>query len=111
MRFVNFLLATLFLMLAASTVNTPNPVIWILIYGTMSVISIMAIFEYYPHKFLIAWIGALLLYTIFFFEGTMEGLRQTDDFPKTTNEPQQLLGLIGCIGLLIFYVIKSSKKS
>lgn len=50
-RIGNFLLAVMFLVFAFVQVNDPDPIIWILIYGVMAVMAIMAIFEFYPERF------------------------------------------------------------
>jgi hypothetical protein len=59
MRILNSILAIMFLAFAFVQINDPDPVVWILIYGAMATLAIMAIFQYYPRKFLI---GILVLY-------------------------------------------------
>src|SRR5688572_33447590 len=76
MRIVNFILAVLFLLFAFVQINDPDPVIWILIYGAMAVLSIMAIFEYYPKKFLIGLLVLFVIYGFVYIPGVTEWLRQ-----------------------------------
>jgi hypothetical protein len=63
-RVVNFVLAVMFLVFAAVQINDPDPILWILIYGSMAVFAIMAIFEFYPRKILIAAIILFVLYSL-----------------------------------------------
>ena len=119
MRIVNFLLAVMFLGFAFVQINDPDPVIWILIYGAMAVTSIMAIFEFYPKKFLIGLLVVYLLYSIVFIPGVLEWLRQEnkavlfDDVAKMqylyVEEAREFLGLLICIIVLIVYLIRARK--
>ena len=120
MRIVNFLLAVMFLTFAFVQVNDPDPVIWILIYGAMAVVSIMAIFEFYPMKFLIGLLVFYRLYSLFFIRGVLEWLKQDnkamlfDDIAKMQHpyieETREFLGLFICITVLIVYMIRSRKS-
>src|SRR5688572_28280829 len=78
MRIVNFILAIMFLLFAFVQINDPDPVIWILIYGAMAVLSIMAIFEFYPTKFTIGLLVLYVLYSIVYMPGVLEWLRRDD---------------------------------
>jgi hypothetical protein len=119
MRIVNFLLAVMFLGFAFVQINDPDPVIWILIYGAMAVTSVMAIFEFYPKKFLIGLLVLFLLYSIVFMPGVLEWLKQEnkamlfDDLAKMQHlyveEAREFLGLLICIIVLIIYLIRARK--
>ena len=119
MRIVNFLLAVMFLGFAFLQVNDPDPVIWILIYGAMAVTSVMAIFEFYPKKFLIGLLVLFLLYGIVYIPGVLEWLRQEnkadlfDDVAKMQHlyieEAREFLGLLICIIVLTVYLIRAKK--
>jgi hypothetical protein len=121
MRIVNFLLAIMFLVFAFVQVNDPDPVIWILIYGIMAVFSIMAIFEFYPKKFLIAVLVLYVLYSFVYIPGVAEWLRQGnkaalfDNVAKMENlyieESREYLGLLICVIVLVFYLYRSRKFS
>ena len=121
MRIVNFLLAIMFLVFAFVQVNDPDPVIWILIYGIMAVFSIMAIFEFYPKKFLIAVLVLYVLYSFVYIPGVAEWLRQGnkaalfDNVAKMENlyieESREYLGLFICVIVLVFYLYRSRKFS
>jgi Transmembrane family 220, helix len=123
MRILNFILALMFLAFAFVQINDPDPVLWILIYGAMATFSIMAIFKYYPLKFMIAVLVLYLVYgayTLIYHPGILEWLQSEnksdifDDVKKMENlyieESREFLGLIICIGVLIFYFVRSSKK-
>jgi amino acid transporter len=121
MRIVNFLLAAMFLVFAFVQVNDPDPVIWILIYGIMAVFSIMAIFEFYPKKFLIGVLVLYALYSLVYLPGLAQWLHSDnkadlfDNIAKMENlyieESRESLGLFICIIVLVFYLVRSRKLS
>lgn len=121
MRIVNFVLAAMFLVFAFVQVNDPDPVIWILIYGIMAIFAIMAIFEFYPKKFLIAVLILFVLYSFVYIPGLQEWLRQGnksalfDNVAKMEHlyieESREFLGLLICIVVLAFYLFRSRKIS
>jgi hypothetical protein len=120
MRIVNFVLAVMFLLFAFVQINDPDPVIWILIYGAMAVLSIMAIFKFYPTKFTIGLLVVYILYSFVFIPGVLEWLKQDDksmlfdDVAKMqypyVEEAREFLGLFICIIVLIFFVIRARRK-
>jgi Transmembrane family 220, helix len=120
MRIVNFILAVIFLLFAFVQINDPDPVIWILIYGVMAVLSIMAIFKFYPTKFIIGLLVLYILYSIVYIPGVLEWLKQDnkallfDDVAKMhypyVEEAREFLGLWICIIVLIVFVIRSRRK-
>ena len=120
MRIVNFILAIMFLLFAFVQINDPDPVVWILIYGAMAVLSIMAIFEFYPIKFTIGLLVLYVLYSIVYIPGVLEWLRQEnkamlfDDVAKMqypyVEEAREFLGLLICIIVLIFFVVRARRK-
>lgn len=120
MRIVNFLLAILFLVFAFVQVNDPDPVLWILIYGIMAAFSVMAIFEFYPKKFMIGVLVLYVLYSFVYLPGLAEWLRQDnkaalfDNVAKMENlyieESREFLGLLICIIVLSFYLFRSRKR-
>jgi hypothetical protein len=120
MRIVNFILAVMFLTFAFVQINDPDPVIWILVYGAMAVLCVMAVFEFYPKKFLIGLLVLFALYSLVYIPGVLEWLRQDnkallfDDLAKMQypyiEEAREFLGLFICIAVLIFYVIRSGRK-
>jgi hypothetical protein len=120
MRILNFTLAVMFLIFAFVQVNDPDPAIWILIYGAMAVISIMAIFEFYPKRVIIGLLIVYTLYSFVYLPGVLEWLRQDnkallfDDLAKMQfpyiEEAREFLGLFICVAVLLFYTLRSRRK-
>ena len=121
MKVVNFLLAVMFLIFAFVQINDPDPLIWILIYGAMAVVCVMAIFSYYPLKFLVVVLVAYLAYSAFYYKGVMEWLKQDnkadlfDDIAKMEHwyieEAREFLGLLICMIVVVIYIIQARKRS
>jgi hypothetical protein len=117
MRIVNFILAIMFLAFAFVQINDPDPVIWILIYGAMAVLSVMAIFEFYPKKFIIGLLVLCVIYSFVFMPGVAEWLRKDnkamlfDDIAKMQfpyiEEAREFLGLLICIIVLVVFLVRS----
>lgn len=117
MRVVNFLLGIMFLVFAFLQLNDPDPVIWILIYGLMATFSIMAIFSFYPQRFLLAALAVFVLYSLLYVDGVIAWLGSDDrsalfdDVMKMQywyiEEAREFLGLLICIAVLIFYIVRS----
>ncbi|HEX6891898.1 MAG TPA: transmembrane 220 family protein [Chryseolinea sp.] len=123
MRILNFILALMFLAFAFVQINDPDPAVWILIYGAMATLSIMAIFEYYPRKFMVGVLVLYLIYgvyTLIYHPGILQWLQSEnksdifDDVAKMQNlfieESREFLGLFICIAVLVFFLLRSSKK-
>lgn len=120
MRIINFILAVMFLLFAFVQINDPDPVKWILIYGVMAVICIMAIFEFYPRKVMFGLLVVFLLYSFVYVPGVTEWLTKDnkallfDDIAKMQypyiEEAREFLGLLICIGVLIFHIARAKKK-
>ena len=119
MRILSFILAIMFLVFAFVQVNDPDPIIWILIYGVMAVICVLAAFGIYPRKFMIGLAIAYSLYSIYYFPGIREWLHQEDKSLLLDNlakmqfsyieESREFLGLMICVLVLVFYLFKSRK--
>ena len=120
MRILNFMLAAMFLVFAFLQINDPDPIIWILIYGIMAAVCVMAIFEFYPRPFLIVLAIGYLLYSVYYFPGVKVWLAQDDKGQLFDNvakmehpfieESREFLGLMINVSVLIFYLIRSRKK-
>jgi len=94
-------------------VNDPNPILWILIYGAMASVCIMAIFEYYiPLLMAILTLG-YLIYCFLLWPGFSVWLASDDkamlfrEIAKMQNtyieESRKFLGLLICLFTLGFY--------
>jgi Transmembrane family 220, helix len=120
MRILNFLLAVMFLIFAFVQINDPDPVLWILIYGVMAVMCVLAIFEFYPAKVTWGLMAILILYSFVYAPGVIEWLQKDnkallfDDIAKMQypyiEQAREFLGLLICVGVLIFHITRAKKK-
>src|SRR5688572_28332031 len=121
MRIVNLLLAVMFMVFAFVQINDPDPVVWILIYGAVAVICILAAFRYYPRIAIIVLLLALVVFSFQFFDGVTEWFRQDDksilfdDIAKMDHpyveESREFLGLIICIIVLLVHLVLSRRPA
>jgi hypothetical protein len=119
MKVLNFILAALFLLFAFVQVNDPDPLLWILIYGSMAVLAVLAMFKIYPRTVIIILLIVLFGYSLVYVPGVREWLNQEDKSELFDNvakmnhlyieEAREFLGLWVCIIVLIFYFIKSRR--
>ena len=119
MRIFSIILAIMFVAFAFVQVNDPDPIIWILIYGAMAVICILAAFSIYPRKIMIGMAVVYSLYSIYYFPGVREWLHQDDKSLLFDNlakmqfsyieESREFLGLMICVIVLIFYLVRSRR--
>ncbi len=119
MRIVNFILAILFLLFAFVQIDDPDPVIWILIYGSMAVLSILAAFRIFHLRVILALLVSLTVYSFFHLPGLLEWLQSEnkaelfDDLAKMNHlyieESREFLGLVICIAALSAFLYQSKK--
>ncbi|MDL5050831.1 hypothetical protein QQ054_33065 [Oscillatoria amoena NRMC-F 0135] len=98
MRVLNFILSVTFLVLASLQVNSVEPVRWILIFGTMSIVCIFAMFHYFLRSFLFSLVALVAMYGVYLW------------FVPTNNNPWALNGIAGlllCMVVLIVQVVRS----
>lgn len=121
MKIINFVLALIFLLFAFVQINDPDPILWILIYGNMAVLSVLAMFKM---RF-VYWLGAsIVLYSIYaalLVNGAWEWLQSPDrsllfdDIAKMQypyiEETREFLGLIICITAAVFHLLSNRKKA
>ena len=120
MKAVNLILAAMFLLFAFVQVNDPDPVLWILIYGSMAVICILAAFRYYSRIALSILLVGFIAYSVILLPGFNEWLQQEDksvlfdDLAKMDHlyieESREFLGLMICILVLVMQLIRSRKS-
>jgi hypothetical protein len=119
-KIVNFLLAVMFLIFAFLQLNDPDPAMWILIYGAMAVVCILAMFKFYSRVALIALLAIYVICSVFYLPGVQEWLSQGnkaqlfDNVAKMEHpfieESREFLGLSINIVVLVVYLILSRKK-
>jgi hypothetical protein len=121
MKIINFILALIFLLFAFVQINDPDPILWILIYGNMAVLCVLAMFKM---RF-VYWLGAsIIVYSIYatlLVNGAWEWLQSPDrsllfdDIAKMQypyiEETREFLGLIICITAAVFHLLSNRKKA
>jgi hypothetical protein len=117
MKIVNLVLAVMFLAFAFVQINDPDPVLWILIYGAMAVICVMAAFQYYRKWAMFFLLGAFVIYAFLLLPGMREWLAQPDrsvlfdDIAKMQHpyveEAREFLGLMICMVVLVMQLIRA----
>jgi len=117
MRILNAFLTLMFLAFAFVQVNDPDPILWILIYGAMAALSVMAIFEYFIPAFMYALAVGYAVYLVILFPGLMDWYNSPDrsllfdDIAKMQyyfiEEAREFLGLLICEIVLVFYIFRA----
>jgi hypothetical protein len=120
MKIVNLLLTVMFLLFAFLQVNDPDPVLWILIYGSMAVICVLAAFGYYSRIALSILMVGFIAYSIILLPGVNEWVQQDDrsvlfdDLAKMEHlyieEAREFLGLMICVFVCIMQLVRSRKS-
>lgn len=115
MRYVHLFFALLFLLFAAVQVNDPDPLGWILIYGLMAVLSVLAAFRIYPRRVLWVVLAGYSVYAVVLAPGAWRWWTSEDrsllfdDLAKMQTvyieEAREFLGLIICLAVLVFYLV------
>jgi len=119
MKITKIFFAVLFFLFALVQINDPDPLLWIVVYGAMMVVSIMAIYHRYPTGFMIIMASGYLIMTVLYFDGFVTWLNSSDrtllfddlakmQFPYI-EEAREFLGLLICIAVLIFYFALSKR--
>lgn len=113
MKITKILFAVLFLLFSIVQINDPDPLLWIVVYGSMMVISILAIYHRYPTGIMIIMAAGFLIMSVLYFDGFSTWLGSDDrallfdDLAKMQypyiEEAREFLGLLICIAVLIFY--------
>lgn len=113
MKILKIFFAILFLLFALVQINDPDPLLWIVIYGSMVVVSIMSIYHRYSNYLMILMASGFLIMTAIYFPGFHEWLGSPDrsllfdDLAKMQfqyiEEAREFLGLTICLAVLVFY--------
>jgi len=120
MKVINFILVLLFLVFTSVQFNDPDPILWILIYGNMAVLSVLAIVRMRFVYWMIASLIFYLVYASLLIKGAWEWLQSPyrsllfDDIAKMQypyiEETREFLGLLICVAVLAFHLLSSRKK-
>lgn len=121
MKIFNIVSAILFLLFVYVQFNDPDPILWILIYGSMAVVCIMAVLNKYYKMVYIILLVLFVGISATYIPSVLVWLQQDDrtalfdEVAKMEHlyieETREFLGLMICVGVLIFYVIRSRKLS
>lgn len=121
MKIFNIVFALVFLLFVYVQFNDPDPVLWILIYGSMVVVCTMAIFNKYYRPVYIILLVLFVGFSTIYIPSVMIWLQQDDlsglfdEVAKMEHlyieESREFLGLMICVGVLVFYLIHSRKRS
>jgi hypothetical protein len=121
MKAVNLLLALMFVVFAYLQINDPDPIVWILIYGSMAVICVLAAFRITPRIIMGVMLLAFIGYSFVFFDGVKEWFGQPDksvlfddvlkmQYPYI-EESREFLGLMICVTVLAIHLLLSLRKT
>jgi hypothetical protein len=120
MKIIKIFFAVLFLLFAFVQINDPDPALWILIYGAMVYVSIMAFLNRYQTGIMVVMAAGYLIMTIIYFDGFSTWLGSPnrswlfDDIRKMEypyiEEAREFLGLLICLAVLVFYFYLSRRK-
>ena len=119
MKIFNVILAIMFLGFALLQINDPDPAVWILIYGAMTVVCSMAAYKYYVRPVMLVQAIAYIIYAVILSPGVMDWFRSPDrsllfddlakmQFPYI-EEAREFLGLAICLTVLGFYWYRSGR--
>lgn len=119
-KVANFILVVMFLWFSELQLNDPDPIIWILIYGSMAVVCVMAAFSYYVRWLMIAQVIGYVVYCMILVPGLREWLNSPDrsllfdDLAKMQHvyieEAREFLGLVICLVVLAVQWFFSGRK-
>ncbi|MEI9921377.1 MAG: transmembrane 220 family protein [Bacteroidota bacterium] len=120
MKILKIFFAVLFLLFALVQINDPDPLLWIVVYGSMMVVSVMSIYNRYPLQIMVVMASGFLIMTIIYFDGFKTWFDSADrsllfddlakmQFPYI-EEAREFLGLLICIAVLIFYFYLSQRS-
>jgi lipoprotein signal peptidase len=119
MKIFNLILAVMFVIFAFLQINDPDPLVWILIYGSLAVTCVLAAFNIYNRTALIALIVIFAGYSTVYFSGVSKWLSTSDKGALFSNvakmehlyieEAREFLGLMICIGVLIMHLVRSKR--
>jgi hypothetical protein len=119
-RLPHILLAVMFFVFALLQINDPDPLLWILIYASVMVLSGLAAFGKYYFKVMVFLAMVFLIYMVILFPGVRDWYQSPDrsllfdDIAKMQypyiEESREFLGLAICQVVLTCYMLISRKK-
>jgi hypothetical protein len=120
MKILNLLLTIVFLVLSFLQINGPDPIIWILIYGTMAIVCVMAAFEFYVKRLMLLQVIVYVVYAATLAPSFNAWIRSAnpslsfDNVDKMQNpyveKSREFLGLVFCLVVLAVYGFRSTRR-
>jgi hypothetical protein len=120
MKILKICFGVLFFLFALVQLNDPDPLVWLLVYGSMTAVSFMAALRRYSTRIMTVMAAGFLIMTIRHFDGFVNWLTSPDryllfdDLAKMQypyiEEAREFLGLLICLGVLIFYFWVSRRE-
>ena len=121
MKIFNIVLAIMFLVFALLQINDPDPLVWILIYFTMTVACTMAAFAKYNRPLMAIQGAVYIIYIVLLWPGVVDWMRSPDrallfdDLAKMQypyiEETREVMGLAICLMVLGMLWARSRGKS
>ncbi|MBP9925245.1 MAG: transmembrane 220 family protein [Cyclobacteriaceae bacterium] len=121
MKILNFILALMFLAFAFVQINDPDPVLWILIYGNMAVLCVLAMFGMHFKIWIIVAAALYIVYAAILAPSAYVWFQSPDkamlfdDLAKMQNlyieETREFLGLVICLAVLTIHSLRSKKSN
>ncbi len=112
LKIIHGFLAALFLVFAILQYNDPDPGLWMLVYGAMSIACACAIFNLYSMPLMISMAGGYLILSALHVDGMLDWLKSPnrnkifDDVAKMQypyiEEAREFLGLLICLLALMY---------
>ncbi len=115
---INIILTVLFVLFALVQFNDPDPLLWVLIYGSIALVSGLAVKGIYNQKVLLIMMVACIAGSIYYFPGLMELVsdHQVSDLTRSMKadqpfieESRESLGLIVGFLALLYHYFKARK--
>lgn len=121
MKVVHAVLALMFLSFTIVQYNDPDPWLWIAIYGSMTTLAVLAIFQKFYPKFMLAQVAGFLVYAVILAPGVWAWWTSPDrsllfdDLAKMQfyyiEEAREFLGLMICLLVIAFYIFLGRQKT
>ncbi len=120
MKVINFILALIFILFAFVQINDPDPIMWILIYGNMAVLCVLAMFKMRFFYWMMATLIGYTIYAVLLVGSAWEWFQSPDrsllfdDIAKMQNiyieETREFLGLVICMVVVVFHLLAGRKR-
>jgi hypothetical protein len=119
-KILSAIFGVMFLAFTVVQFNDPDPILWIVIYGAMVVVSVMAFFNIYYKALIIALAVGYGIYAILLFSSAITWMKSADrsllfdDIAKMQypyiEETREFLGLLICMAVLSLYFFYHLRK-